>query len=252
MTLYTGKMVKKINPQLANKLSNYQPSEEVVDLVRKTPIVFVVGFTGAGKDALQNVLLTTGKYHRIVSHTTRSPRVNQGVMEQEGVEYHFIDMDTAESMIDEGAFVEVKTYSDNVYGTSAQELKDARQENKILLGDIEVQGISEYKAIDPSVKAVFVLPPSFDVWQKRLHNRTGKSMEPDEYKRRMETAIMELEQLLTTVHFVCIINDDLQTAAGEIDQITSTGHENVVNDQLARTVAEKFYTDIQKKLAELE
>jgi guanylate kinase len=245
-------MAQDVYSRIIDKLADYQPAKSVVSLVKDTPIVFVVGFTGAGKDALKDVLLTTGKYHHIVSHTTRAPRVNRGVMEKDGEEYHFIDVDTAEKMIDNGAFVEAKIYSRNVYGTSAQEIQAAHDEHKIALTDIEVQGISEYKAIDEGIKAVFVLPPSFTVWQERLIKRYGKDLNPYDYKRRMETALKELEQLLTTVHFVCVINDDLQTAAAEIDQLATTGQENVPADQLARTVAEQIYLDIQNKLAELE
>jgi guanylate kinase len=244
-------MDQDIHARIATKLRNYKPSPHVVKTVKATPIMFVVGFTGAGKDALKDVLLVTGKYHHIVSHTTRLPRINGGEMEQDGVEYHFVDLNTAEDMINAGAFVEAKTYSTNLYGTSVDEIQAAHDEHKIALTDIEVQGIAEYKAIDPSIKAVFVLPPSFEVWQERLIKRYGKGLNQDDYKRRMETALTELEQLLTTVHFVCVINDNLQEAAAEIDLLATTGQENVIADQLARTVAEKIYTDIQAKLAEL-
>jgi guanylate kinase len=177
-------MIKDIHSRIVDKLAGYQPSKSVISLVKKTPILFVVGFTGAGKDALKDILLTTGKYHHIVSHTTRAPRLNQGVMEVDGNEYHFIDIETAEAMLDKGNFVEAKLYSANIYGTSASEIQAAHDNHKIALTDIEVQGISEYKAIDPSIKAVFVLPPSFEIWQQRLTKRYGKDLNPDDYKRR--------------------------------------------------------------------
>jgi hypothetical protein len=62
---------------------------------------------------------------------------------------------------------------------------------------------------------------------------------------------MTISAVLTTVHFVCVINDDLQDAAAQIDLLATTGNEDVVADQLARAVAEKIYLDIQKKLAQL-
>src|SRR5206468_230691 len=124
--------------RLATKLAAYQPAEKTVELVQQTPIVLLVGISGAGKDTIKHHLLESGNYHHIVSHTTRAPRENHDVLEQDGVDYHFIDLAQAESLLDEGRFVEAKMYSGNVYGTSAAEIQAAHDENKIAITDIEV------------------------------------------------------------------------------------------------------------------
>jgi len=76
-------------------------------------------------------------------------------------------------MLREGAFIEAKTYSGNLYGTSVTEIVHANQEGKIAITDMEVQGVAEYKAIAPKVIAEFILPPNFEEWQRRLHSRYG-------------------------------------------------------------------------------
>src|SRR5664279_5567920 len=86
-------METSIDEALVRKLASYSPASATAtaELVKSTPILLLVGPTGAGKDALQDKLLATGLYHHIVSHTTRPPRINHGVIEQDGREYHFID-----------------------------------------------------------------------------------------------------------------------------------------------------------------
>src|ERR1017187_10625242 len=107
-----------MDTSLARKLAAYKPAPATAKLVKSTPILLLVGPTGAGKDSLKDKLLATGQYHHIVSHTTRPPRINHGVVEQDGREYHFIDQATAEKMLDNKALIEAKIYSGNLYGTS--------------------------------------------------------------------------------------------------------------------------------------
>src|SRR5581483_1435343 len=93
---------------LETKLASYQPDPSVSGLVKSTPILLLVGPTGAGKDTLKDKLLATNEYHHIVSHTTRSPRINHGLMEIDGQEYHFVTEAEAERMLDNHEFIEAK------------------------------------------------------------------------------------------------------------------------------------------------
>lgn len=206
--------------ELERKLTQYHPSAATIELIRQTPIVLLVGVSGAGKDSIKHQLLETDQYHHIVSHTTRQPRENKGIMEQDGREYHFIDLSEAERMLDSGAFVEAKMYSGNIYGTSAAEIQAARDDGKIALTDIEVQGVREYEALRANVKAIFVLPPSYEVWQERLKNRYKESdISPTDITRRMQTAGDELNEALNKDYFDFVINDDLDEAVKVVDAI---------------------------------
>src|SRR2546423_8703826 len=130
-----------MDKSLARKLSTYSPAASTIELVKSTPILLLVGPTGAGKDSIKEKLLATGRFHHIVSHTTRPPRINHGEVEQDGREYHFIDKATAEKMLDEHALIESKIYSGNLYGTSVAEIQAAHDEGTIAMTDIEVQGL---------------------------------------------------------------------------------------------------------------
>lgn len=224
---------------LEEKLASYKPPARAVELIKSTKVVFMVGVSAAGKDAARTKLLKTGKYHHIVSHTTRKPRANHGVMEQDGHDYHFIDLKTAERMVDNHAFVEAKYFSDNIYGTSIAELQLAHDEGKIALTDIEVQGVVEYKNIEESVIPIFLLPPDYNTWQKRLEGRYIGQSDPEDIKKRMLTAQKELQEALEKPYFEYVVNEDLDKTVKIIDEIAHGNFSSKKNDQ-AREVARKL------------
>ena len=241
---YTSAMPETTNSnRLQQKLVKYKPSAETIQLIRQTPIVLLVGISGAGKDSIKQRLLKTGDYHHIVSHTTRRPRENKGIVERDGVDYHFIDLSEAERMLDSGAYVEAKLYSGNVYGTSVAEIQKAHDDGKIALTDIEVQGVAEYKAISKSVHAVFVLPPSYQVWQQRLRNRSGGNIDPEDLARRLQTAKIELQEALNKNYFEFVINDELESAVTTVDGIA---HEisHTKKSQATRELAQQLLTEL--------
>lgn len=228
---------------LQQKLAGYKPSDETVELIRETPILLLVGVSGAGKDSIKQRLLKTGDYHHIVSHTTRRPRENKGVVERGGVDYHFIDLAKAERMLDAGEFVEAKMYSGNIYGTSVAEIQQARDDGKIAVTDIEVQGVAEYKAISASVHAVFVLPPSYEVWQQRLQSRYEGKVDAADMEKRLRTAKAELAEALSKDYYQFVINDDLETAVTVVDGIA---HDTAPGQKAAK--ARQLAEDLMRQL----
>lgn len=237
-----------MDQELQNLLAGYQPAENTRELIKQTPILLLVGPTGAGKDSIKDRLLLTGRYHHIVSHTTRPPRINHGVIEQTGREYHFIDQATAATMLKSHSFIEAKMYSGNVYGTSIDEIKIAHDEHKIALTDLEVQGVAEYKAMDNGVMAVFLLPPNFTTWQTRLQRRYGDVVDVADMQLRMQTALAEIDQLLTTDHYVAIVNDDLDATLQGVEAITTAHVQDAAQIKAAHRVAQKLDDDIRAYL----
>jgi guanylate kinase len=233
---------------LARKLSAYRPAPSTAELIKKTPILLLVGPTGAGKDSLKDKLLATGGYHHIISHTTRPPRINHGVIEQDGREYHFIDRAAATKMLEDQALIEAKIYSGNLYGTSVAEIQAANDEGKIAMTDIEVQGVAEYKTLDPNVMAIFLLPPNFNTWQTRLRRRYGDVVDAADSQRRMQTALEEIEQLLNTHYYVALINDDLDATFEQVQSLAKSKTHEIPDDSAARTVAKQLAQDIQAHL----
>jgi guanylate kinase len=226
--------------KLVQTLKNYKPTPQTAALIKQTTILLLVGPTGGGKDSLKQALLARGGYHKIISHTSRPPRINQGVPEQEGKEYHFIDVRTAECMVEEHAFVEAKTYSGNIYGTSVAEIQAAHDGSEIAVMDLEVQGVAEYKAIDPNIIAVFLLPPDFETWQSRLRGRYGETVDPADLRRRMQTALHEIDQLLATDYYFTVINKTLDSSVAEVQAIVASRQHDPAQEAAARQLARQL------------
>lgn len=237
-----------MDTSLADKLAAYKTDTNAIELIRSTPILLLVGPTGAGKDSVKDELLESGRFHHIISHTTRPPRINHGILEQDGKDYHFISKQDAEKLLDDHAMIEAKMYSGNLYGTSTAEIQAAKDEGKIAMTDLEVQGVAEYKELDPNVMAVFLLPPDFQTWQERLQRRYGDVVDAADYRLRLETALKELEQLLTTNYYVAVINDRLDETVSQIETVINSQNHSTQDEPAARAVAQQLAKDIQTYL----
>ncbi len=232
---------------LEGKINNYQMSPEAAGLVRETRLLLIAGVVGGGKNTVINELLKGSEYHQIVSHTTRPPRNNHGIMERDGVDYHFVTLHEAEQLIDEKAFVEVKYVHGNVYGTSVAELGIAHDNDKIAVTDIDIMGVAEYLDIKPDTHAVFLLPPSVETWLSRLERRYGNLDEhSDEIERRLATAQDEIAFIQKDKRFILVVNDDLETTVERIEQIM-TGQRDHTSD-FALTIAEHLLEYISHRL----
>lgn len=220
-----------ISDTLAQKLAHYQAPDSVSRLIRSTQIVFLVGVAGAGKDTIISELLKSGDYHYIVSHTTRKPRYNHGILESDGLDYHFIDITKLEQMVDNHEFVEVKKVHSNVYGTSVAEIQAARDKSEIAINEIDVQGIAEYRAISDTVLPIFLLPPGFDVWQERLKRRYNGEVDEDDVRERLATARDEIQEALSKEYYEFVINEDLNKTIQIVDSIAHGNLSSAKNDE---------------------
>ena len=224
----------------------YQPTAETIELVEQSKITLLVGISGAGKDTIKRKLLEKEDYRDIVSHTTRAPRMNNGVAEVDGEDYHFISNDVAAEMIQNKAFIEAKCVHGTVYGTSTQEVRLAHDEGKIAVTDIDVQGVDEYKELSRDVVAIFILPPSYNVWRERLHQRYETTEEfESEWPKRRSSAIMELEKALFVSYYHFIINDDLDHSVRIVDEIAHQGDLFNRKDDEARLLARDILDEIR-------
>lgn len=230
--------------ELKKLLDSYAVPDKAVELLQKARVIFLVGVSGAGKDTILKELLKTDKYKLVVSHTTRRPRENHGVLEQDGKDYHFIDESEARRMLEQSEFIEAKLYSGNIYGTSLKEVKDAYDEGKIAVSDIEVQGVAEYMGVASTVTPIFILPPDFETWQKRLKARYAvEQADETDLKKRMNTAKKELEEALAKDYFEFVINDDLDRAVVAVDEIAH-GNLSAAKNEKARQLARQLLQDL--------
>ena len=168
--------------------------------------------SGAGKSSLVNALLELDS-HLVVSlsHTTRAPRGQ----EQDGREYHFVDVATFRAMVAQGAFVEWAEVHGNLYGTSRAEIESRIGGGQDVVLEIDWQGALQIKTLYPNAILIFVLPPSWEELRTRL-TRRGEDP-PDVIEQRLTNARTEVGQAR---HFdFVIINALFETALFDLKAI---------------------------------
>lgn len=168
--------------------------------------------SGAGKSSLINALLQRHSDMKVsVSHTTRNPRPG----EENGVHYHFVSQDEFKALIAEDGFVEWAQVFDNYYGTSKQSIESQLANGIDVFLDIDWQGARQIRELIPSVRTIFIAPPSRKELEARLTKRGQDSAEV--IASRMAKAVSE------TSHYneydYLIVNDDFDTALYQLETI---------------------------------
>jgi guanylate kinase len=232
---------------LQKQIEQYHMTDAAKELVQSIQLLLIASVVGGGKDTITKELLKTGNFHKIITHTTRRPRVNHGILEENGREYNFVSLEQAEELITQKAFIETKFVHGNVYGTSVAEIQAAYDEHKIAVADIDIQGVIEYLEVKPDTHAVFLLPPSVDTWLKRLENRYGNLDEhQDEIKKRFRTAYEEIKHIQQDDRFILIINDELQTTVERVLGVVNGTVDH--SSEYARKVTEHLLDFLETKL----
>ncbi len=183
-------------------------------------ILFIISApSGSGKSTLVSEVrrLVEGLDFSI-SYTTREPRGS----EQDGQEYHFTTRERFLAMVDRGEFLEWAEVFGNFYGTPVSGLTRAAERGRDLLLDIDVQGALQMMKKVPDAVSIFVLPPSPQVLERRLRNRSQAEgiTEESVIERRLSQARDELSKL--EQYQYALVNDLLDDAAAEMRAIVMT------------------------------
>lgn len=132
------------------------------------PLV-ISGPSGVGKSSLLRKLLSMHSAHFLfsVSSTTRAPRPG----ESPGRDYHYLSPEDFQSQAAAGDFLETAEMHGNRYGTHKSELRRAQETGKVLVLDIDVQGVEQLWRQKVHGNYVFVEPDSMTVLEARLRGR---------------------------------------------------------------------------------
>lgn len=170
--------------------------------------------SGAGKTTLVRLLLEKDPGSRVsISSTTRPPRTG----ENDGREYHFVDVQYFLEMVSRGDFLEWAEVHGNYYGTSRRWIEAEMTAGRDVLLEIDWQGAQQVRKAFPSAIGIFILPPSLEELKSRLSGRGTDSAET--IARRIAAARDEMRHV-DEFDYV-IINDDLQQALGNLRSIVS-------------------------------
>lgn len=240
----------RLLPQFEEALRDYHYSDKAKQILAQTKLVLLVGATASGRNTTIRELLKTDRYHFIVSDTTRPPRTNNGVMEQNGIEYFFRTEEEMLAEIKNGDFLEAEIiHGRQVSGISMRELEKANQEHRIAINDVDIGGIQNVLALKPDTIAILMLPPSFEIWQSRIFGRG--EMPTEVYKSRLETAVRVFQsaQQIPELHYV--INDSISESAIDVDTLVQGGTLSSEKTAAAKQLVGELLSATTAKLAEL-
>ena len=177
----------------------------------KHVLVVVSGPSGVGKGTIVKTLTQRREdVIESISCTTRAPRAG----EKHGREYFFLGKEEFLKRIQEKDFLEYDEHFGNYYGTPKSFVVETLKEKSVIL-EIDVVGALKVKSVFPECILVMIAPPSKEELCRRLKGRHTETEEQIENR----LARLEYELSKSEKYDHVIVNDDLETAIGELSDI---------------------------------
>lgn len=109
-------------------------------------MILLAGPSASGKTEIAKILMKDFDIRKVVTHTTRSPRIG----EKDGVDYHFVTREEFNRLLKDGQFVETTSFNGNLYGSSKKEVAD----DKVLI--VDPIGLQTYLSLhDPRIVSFY-------------------------------------------------------------------------------------------------
>ena len=145
------------------------------------------------------------------SYTSRSARAG----EVDGVDYNFVTRKRFEEMIAAGEFLEWADVFGNFYGTCASATEQVLSSGQDQVLVIDVQGARQVRQRCKGTVGIFVMPPSFEILERRLRGRSKDTEEA--MQRRLQTARDEVAAFAEYEYV--IVNDELEACVDRLRSI---------------------------------
>jgi guanylate kinase len=146
-----------------------------------------------------------------VSYTTRPPRPG----EKEDIDYHFVGQTEFKELIQKKALLEHAIVFGHYYGTSLGWVTQKIEAGIDIILEIDWQGARQIREKMPASIGIFIVPPSWEILEKRLHIR-GQDKE-NVIKKRMSDAKTELTHY--DEYDYLILNENFSNALADLNTI---------------------------------
>ena len=190
-------------------------------------LVLLSGVSGAGKDTIKKQLIARMKnVESLPSYTDRAPRANDVA----GVTYNFVSTKEFERMIKDGELYEYSVHHEHYYGTSKKLLNEKINNGKIIVKDIEVNGVENLLKLlknDVKIVTIFLRVPKEQL-QKRLEKRVDK---PSLKEIQLRLNRFDYEESKIGMYDYIIKNNDLEKTVQIIMTIINNEY-NLKNPEL--------------------
>jgi guanylate kinase len=171
---------------------------------KRRGVLFVLSSpSGAGKSTIARMLREDQPELVVsVSYTTRPMRPG----EVDGVDYHFVDLETFRAMVANHEFLEWAHVFGHRYGTPKAQVWNILEQGHDILFDIDWQGAQQlHQLAGGDIVRVFILPPSMTELRTRLERRATDS--PEVIEARMDRAATEVSPW--DGYDYVLVNDDV-------------------------------------------
>lgn len=184
-----------------------------ISIKRRGLMLVMSSPSGAGKTTLSRGLLESDAAITMsVSATTRPPRPG----EVHGKDYYFVSVEEFGLMVNRDEFLEHAKVFGNYYGTPKGPVEEALASGNDVLFDIDWQGTQQLKQnAGADVVSIFILPPSTQELERRLHARAQDSAEI--VAGRMAKAADEMSHWAEYDYI--IVNQDLEQSRAQVRAI---------------------------------
>lgn len=174
-------------------------------------LLIISGPSGAGKTTITRAVERSipGAVFS-VSATTRP----KSAADVDGVDYHFVDDETFDRMIDQNAFIEWVNLFGKKYGTPRAWVDEQLARGRLVILEIDVVGAIKVKQQIPGALSLFILPPDEPTLLERLRSRRRE--DEAAIQRRFAEAQREMKQARESgIYNHFIVNRELETAINE-------------------------------------
>lgn len=185
-------------------------------------LILVIGPMGSGKSTLlRHAVEQHPELGVLNSYTTRARRPDH----VENDHYRFVTKEEFQGMIDRGELLEWAEFSGNFYGTRTQDLEDQLALGKVIIKEMEVQGVRQVKRLLASEDLITIFIDAGS-WEELV----GRAMKRDPLSE--DELLRRKQRFDDEVTFIPEADFVIQNGAGKLEE-ADRAFDQVITDAIA-------------------